>query len=74
MKIDNEQYRKLLILARRTLHTAYVCNDHNFDSPESLARETAKSIDIDNFDSANDFIASLPINYKNKQPNIKDAD
>ncbi len=60
MEISNEQYGKLVTLARRALHTAYVWNDHNFDCAKKLANETARSVGISDFDGANDFIASLP--------------
>lgn len=63
MEINEDQYRKLVILARRALHTAYVWNDHNFECARKLAGETAKSVGINSFDSANNFIASLPVQH-----------
>lgn len=63
MQISDEQYRKLVILARRALHTAFVWNDHNFECARKLSEETAKSVGITSFDSANNFIASLPVQH-----------
>lgn len=55
-----EQYIKLYALARRSLHTAFVWNDHNFSDPEKMARVTAKEHGITSIDDANDFCGSLP--------------
>lgn len=61
MEIDSKVYEKLISLSRRTLHTAFVWNDHNFESPEAMAKETAASNGILNTDEANEFMASLPL-------------
>ena len=62
IELSRDQYRRLVILARMALHTAYVWNDHNFnDKPEVMCRITARGVGINTFDDANDFIASLPL-------------
>lgn len=66
--ITAEQYRTLVILARRAMHIAYVWNDHNFQPAHILARETAKSLDIHDLDEANDFLAGLPIRHIEERP------
>jgi hypothetical protein len=60
VKIEPEDYKKLLILARRTLHTAVVWNDHNFPHPYTIAKETALTVGVENIDDANTFFDSLP--------------
>lgn len=61
MEISREQYRKLLILAKRTMHTAHVWNDHNFvDSAYKLAKQTTASVGITSYDEANNFLEGLP--------------
>ena len=70
MEINNEQYEKLVILARRALHTAYVWNDHNFECARKIAEKTAKSVGINSFDDANNFIDSLPVEYGCKLCNV----
>lgn len=66
--VTAEQYRILVILARRALHIAYVWNDHNFPPAHMAARETAKSLNIYDLDGANDFIADLPIQHLQDGP------
>lgn len=61
MEISKEEYRKLVTLARRALHTAFVWNDHNFECAGKLAGKTAKSVGINSVDDANNFIDSLPV-------------
>jgi len=61
IELKTSDYSKLVALARRTLHIAYVWNDHNFDDPDVMAVETAEQLEINNFNEANDFLGSLPV-------------
>ena len=58
--LSADQYRKLYALAKRTLWTAYVWNDHNFEHPHKITRETCATADIKTFNEANEFLTNLP--------------
>ena len=50
---------QLLLLSRRTLHIAYVWNDHNFEAAHKIARETAKECGINSMEEAEDFMQKV---------------
>jgi len=60
LRVENKSLKssvlKLYELARRTLHIAYVWNDHNFPHPKSLCRATAEEYGFTSFDDANNFL------------------
>lgn len=62
-------------LARRTLHLAYVWNDHNFVPAQQLARETAQSVGIFSFEDAEVWLEAAggpPLN-EDDEPAISSA-
>lgn len=54
--VDSGDMAKLLSLSRRTLHFAYVWNDHNFGTPKGMAKDTAIDAGLFTLDEANDFL------------------
>jgi hypothetical protein len=59
---------KLVKLARKTLWTAFVWNDHNFKPAHEEARKLCKELGINSLDEANAFLDSLE-----KEGNVKEA-
>jgi len=55
---DGDQ-EKLIALARRCLHLAYVWNDHNFPEAHIEAREQAQRLGINSFEAANEFLGRV---------------
>lgn len=69
VELSDSQYYKLYLLARRSLHSAYVFNCHNFqDSVHDMARNTANDIGIKSLEDANDFLSELPVRHLPDKP------
>lgn len=50
---------RLLLLARRTLHTAFAWNDHNFEPAHKMAKQEAKDCGIDSTEEAEEFLQRI---------------
>lgn len=56
VSVPREDYVVLLNLARRSLHFAFVWNDHNFGDAKFMAKQQAGELGISSLDKANDFL------------------
>lgn len=60
IELTDDEFKILYDLARRTLHTAYVWNDHNnLEQPVEMCRETCRGNGLDSLAESQIFLKKI---------------